>query len=144
MEYTFLGRQPCSPAQLRCFRRFAATSRHEDELKSLLDQVSSLWEVLGSGLEKEPKTKILDCLDQIGQAIHDYQILGTAGVARALSAGIVLAVITQHAKSNNPATLKKFWDFIKRASALLKFAKLLAPYASRFMKLLESKLHSAG
>jgi hypothetical protein len=114
----------------------------EDELKSLLEQVNSLWdEVLGSSLEKELKTKILDCLDQIRQAIRDYQILGTAGVERALSTGIVLVVITQHAKSNDPETLKKFWNLIKKATALIKFAKLLAPYASRFMRLLELKRH---
>jgi hypothetical protein len=114
----------------------------EDELKSLLEEVNALWnEVLSSGLEKELKTKILDCLDQIRQAIRDYQILGTAGVERALSTGIVLVVITQHAKSNDSETLKKFWDFIKKASALIKFAKLLAPYASRFLKLLELKRH---
>jgi hypothetical protein len=109
----------------------------EDQLKSLLARVDELYkEVWSLELEGDLKASILDGLQAIRTAIHDYKIRGSRGLDEAVKGVLVTAVASHEVQANEKGVMDKFRQFVADAAKLIQLGKLLQPLYENVIKLL--------
>jgi hypothetical protein len=108
-----------------------------DELKSLLEDISHLYEsILTSTLPKPVKALILDQLENIRRAVHEYRVRGVRALKEALATAVgqvhLHAEELKNAKSDTDRSeLSEFAKVLNTVDTLVSVAtkaqKLLAP-----------------
>jgi sirohydrochlorin ferrochelatase len=87
----------------------------EDELASLTRELTAVYDaVRDSSIEATLKDLILDGLEDLRRAIHDYRIRGIAGIDAAVSRNALAAAVVHERPES---VLKKYSEFIKTAAA---------------------------
>jgi hypothetical protein len=86
---------------------------------SILRKLTAVYDsVLNSGLEDGLRNLILDGLEDLRRAIHEYRIRGMVGIDAAMAKNVVNAVMTQDAEDTPGKPLAMFRDFVREAAAI--------------------------
>jgi hypothetical protein len=106
----------------------------EDEIENMIKDLNTIYDsVSNSAVESELKDLILDGLEDLRRAIHEYRIRGIAGIEAAISRNLANAL----AASRRPeSALQKYAEFIKVAAAHATFYHYMSPAIPEFLKLL--------
>jgi hypothetical protein len=109
----------------------------KDELAELTKKIDELWgEVLASGLEKELKLTVLECLDQIRQAIRDYKILGSKPIVSAVNNAVVCVIKIGPVTPENAPIMARVREVVGFAADLVTLGAVLYPLLHDAAKML--------
>lgn len=111
----------------------------EELLKELLEDVNALYDqVLESSLEASLKTLILEQLQSIRIAIHEYYIRGIARLREELEKSIGALVVNEDLikRSNDKEEVKKFGGIITNMATYISIAANLSKLAEMVMRYL--------
>jgi len=109
----------------------------KDELAELTKKIDELWrEVLASGLDKELKLTILECLDQIRQAIRDYKILGSKPIVSAVNNAVVCVINIGEVSPEHAPLMARVREVVGFAADLVTLGAVLYPLLQDAAKML--------
>ncbi len=120
----------------------------EDELAKILSEIDELTEeIIGTGLEANLKSMLVNHLEEMRMAVNDYRIRGAVRLSEVGVSGIGTAIVVAHQITINESkgmevddktksVLSKFWSLVVKAASKAEKLKPILELVSKYGTLL--------